>query len=105
ARELPSWSTTSMSIPRAGPPSEHALIGIAGVGERKQAPISVPPEQLMIGHRPPPTRSKSHRYGSGFHGSPVVTITRSEERSCVGSPLADLTPVFAGGYTRGISQR
>jgi hypothetical protein len=36
-------------------------MGIAGVGERKHAPISVPPEQLMIGQRPPPTRSKSQR--------------------------------------------
>src|SRR4051812_21012409 len=82
--ELPSASTTSMSMPSAGPPSEHALIGIAGVGERKQAPISVPPEQLMIGHRPPPTRSKSQAYGDGFQGSPVVTIVRKEERSASG---------------------
>jgi hypothetical protein len=36
----------------------------------------------MIGQRPPPTYSKSQRYGSGFHGSPVVTSTRSDERSC-----------------------
>src|SRR5918995_5083880 len=85
-RECPSASTTSIAIPRAGPPSEHSLIGIAGVGERKQAPTSVPPEQLMIGQRPPPTFSKSQRYGSGFQGSPVVTIVRSEERSVLGSP-------------------
>src|SRR5919108_657570 len=78
---LPSASTTSIAMPSAGPPSEHGLIGIAGVGERKQAPTSVPPEQLMIGQRPPPTSSNSHRYGSGFQGSPVVTIVRSEERS------------------------
>jgi hypothetical protein len=37
------------------------LIGIAGVGERKQAPTSVPPEQLMIGTRLSPTCSKSQR--------------------------------------------
>src|SRR5438874_7840231 len=79
--ELPSPSTTSIAIPSAGPPSEHALIGTAGVGERKHAPTSVPPEQLMIGQRPPPARSKSQRYGSGFHGSPVVTSTRSDDRS------------------------
>src|SRR5439155_12742344 len=78
----PSESTTSIAIPSAGPPSEHALIGTAGVGERKHAPTSVPPEQLMIGQRPPPTCSNSQRYGWGFHGSPVVTSTRSEERSC-----------------------
>ena len=36
----------------------------------------------MIGQRPPPTCSKSQRYGSGFQGSPVVTSTRSDERSC-----------------------
>src|SRR5512133_2260002 len=82
--EFPSASTTSIAIPSAGPPSEQALIGIAGVGERKHAPTSVPPEQLMIGTRPPPTRSKSHRYGSGFHGSPVVTMTRKVERSASG---------------------
>jgi hypothetical protein len=61
-------------------------MGIAGVGERKQAPISVPPEQLMIGQRPPPTFSKSHMYGSGFHGSPVVTMVLRDERSVSGSP-------------------
>jgi hypothetical protein len=78
----PSASTTSIAIPSAGPPSEHALIGSATVGDRKQAPTSVPPEQLMIGQRPPPTTWCSQRYGSGFHGSPVVTSTRSDERSC-----------------------
>src|SRR2546421_3736434 len=81
AIERPSESTTSIALPSAGPPSEQALIGTAGVGDRKHAPTSVPPEQLMIGQRPPPTCSNSHRYGSGFHGSPVVTITRSDERS------------------------
>ena len=35
----------------------------------------------MIGQRPPPTSSKSQRYGSGFQGSPVVTIVRRDERS------------------------
>src|SRR5439155_25493915 len=84
--DRPSASTTSIAIPSAGPPSEHVLIGVAGVGERKHAPTSVPPEQLMIGQRPPPTREKSQRYGSGFHGSPVVTSTRSDDRSATGSP-------------------
>ena len=94
--ELPSESTTSIAIPSAGPPSEHALIGIAGVGERKHAPTSVPPEQLMIGQRPPPTSSKSQRYGSGFHGSPVVTIVRSDERSVCGSPCGISARVSVG---------
>src|SRR6266516_6886038 len=80
--ERPSESTTSIAIPSAGPPSEHDLIGSAGEGDRKHAPTSVPPEQLMIGQCPPPTCSKSQRYGSGFHGSPVVTSTRNDERSC-----------------------
>ena len=31
-------------MPSAGPPSEHDLIGAAGVGERKHAPTSVPHE-------------------------------------------------------------
>src|ERR671923_2938865 len=86
--DRPSESTTSIAIPSAGPPSEHSLIGIAGVGERKQAPTSVPPEQLMIGQRLPPTCSNSQRYGSGFHGSPVVQIARSDDVSASGSPLA-----------------
>src|SRR5829696_7061145 len=69
--DRPSASTTSIAIPSAGPPSEQVLIGVTGVGDRKQAPTSVPPEQLMIGTREPPTVSNSHRYGSGFHGSPI----------------------------------
>src|SRR2546426_12731778 len=84
--DRPLASTTSIAIPSAGPPSEHSLIGIAGVGERKHAPTSVPPEQLMIGQRPPPTWRLSQRYGSGFHGSPVVTRIRSEDRSASGTP-------------------
>src|SRR5436190_16173593 len=98
--DRPSESTTSIAIPSAGPPSEHVLIGIAGVGERKQAPTSVPPEQLMIGHRPPPTRSESHAYGSGFQGSPVVTITRSEETSAVGSPWGTSARTSVGEMPR-----
>ena len=35
----------------------------------------------MIGSRPPPTSSKNHRYGSGFHGSPVEPRIRSDDRS------------------------
>ena len=34
---------------RSGPPSEHGLVGPAGVSDRKHAPTSVPPEMLMIG--------------------------------------------------------
>ena len=44
---------------------------------------------LTIGTRPPPTCSASQRYGPRFHGSPVVVIARSEERSASGSPLRD----------------
>ena len=51
----------SIAMPSAGPPSEHALIGSDGTGERKHAPTSVPPEKLMIGTREPPTFSKSQR--------------------------------------------
>src|SRR5436305_614603 len=82
--DRPASSTTSIAIPSAGPPSEQALIGTDGRGDRKHAPTSVPPEQLTTGTRPPPTFSKSQRYGSGFHGSPVVTNVRSDARSCVG---------------------
>src|SRR5204862_8160800 len=98
--ELPPSSTTSMAIPSAGPPSEQALIGSIGVGERKHAPTSVPPEQLMIGTREPPTFSKSQRYGSGFHGSPVVTITRREERSASGSPCCMSARISVGEQPR-----
>src|SRR6476469_975198 len=94
--ELPSSSTTSTAIPSAGPPSEHALIGCTGVGERKHAPISVPPEQLMIGTREPPTFSNSQRYGSGFQGSPVVTNVRSDERSLEGSPCGSSARTSVG---------
>ena len=83
----PSASKTSMSCPSAGKPSEHSLIGSVTTTERKQAPTSVPPERLTIGMRPPPTRSSSQRYGAGFHGSPVVAIARSEERSAAGLAL------------------
>ena len=84
----------------AGPPTEHSLIGIAGVGDRKQAPTSVPPEQLMIGQRPPPTCSNSQRYGSGFQGSPVVTMMRSDERSCCGSPCGISARMSVGEQPR-----
>src|SRR4051795_11988588 len=84
--ERPSSPTTSIAIPRAGPPSEHSLIGATGEQERKHAPTSVPPEMLMIGTRERPTFSKSQRYGWGFHGSPVVTNVRSDDVSAAGSP-------------------
>ena len=84
--DSPSSSTTSIAMPSAGPPTEHALIGPIGVGERKQAPTSVPPVQLITGTREPPTFSNSHRYGSGFHGSPVVTNVR--KRREVGDGVA-----------------
>src|SRR3954453_8109993 len=45
--EVPASSTTSIAIPSAGPPTEHALIGCAGVGEGKHAPTSVPPLQRL----------------------------------------------------------
>src|SRR5438094_1092693 len=94
--ELPSPSTTSIAIPSAGPPSEHALIGTDGTHERKHAAISVPPERLISGTRPPPTVSKSQRYGSGFHGSPVVTKVRSDERSALGSPCGSSARTSVG---------
>ena len=37
----------------------------------------------MIGTSPPrPATSRSHMYGSGFHGSPVEPRIRSDDRSC-----------------------
>src|ERR1700747_2672724 len=79
--ELPSASTTSMSSPSAGKPSATGLIGSVMAVVRKHAPTSVPPEMFTIGTRAPPTFSKSHMYGSGFTGSPVVEIApRGEGR-------------------------
>ena len=94
--DLPSSSTTSMAMPSAGPPTEHALIGAATVGERKQAPTSVPPVQLITGTRERPTSSNSQRYGSGFQGSPVVTNVRSDERSLAGAPCGSSARVSVG---------
>ena len=73
---VPSGPNTSTSMPSAGPPSVQGLSSLIGCGDRKHAPTSVPPERLMIGSRPPPTSSKNHRYGSGFHGSPVEARIR-----------------------------
>src|SRR4029077_1911370 len=94
--EAPVSSTTSIAMPSAGPPTEQALIGPTRGGERKPAPPSVPPVQLITGTREPPTFSKSQRYGSGFHGSPVVTNVRSDERSLVGSPCGSSARVSVG---------
>jgi hypothetical protein len=54
----------------------------------------------MIGQRRPPTCANSHLYGSGFHGSPVVTIVRSwlvgrslgEDEAAAERPPADDRP-------------
>src|SRR3954469_22010519 len=94
--ERPFSSTTSTAMASVGPPTEHGLIGCTGVGERKQAPTSVPPEQLITGTREPPTFSNSQRYGSGFQGSPVVTNVRSDERSLAGSPCGSSARASVG---------
>src|SRR6476660_580123 len=77
----PSGPQTSTAIPSAGPRRVHGFKELMGSGERKQAPTSVPPEMLMIGHRPPPTSRRNHMYGSGFQGSPVEPRIRREDRS------------------------
>src|SRR5947208_5451206 len=76
--------------------TETVLLGSSMHVARKQAPTSVPPEQLTIGTRPRPTCSKSHAYGSGFHGSPVVQNARSDERSAAGSPFGNSARVRVG---------
>ena len=58
---LPSGPSTSIAMPSDGAPSVHSLSGITGIGERKQAPTSVPPDRLMIGQRPSPPTSNSQR--------------------------------------------
>ena len=85
-----------MSCPSAGKPSATGLIGSVTHVERKHAPTSVPPEMFTIGARLPPIRSKSQRYGSRFHGSPVVVIVRNDERSLVGSPFVINARVSVG---------
>src|SRR5437764_8295070 len=77
----PSGPQTSTSMPRAGPRRVHDFSSVMGRGDRKHAPTSVPPDRLMMGQRPPPTLSKNHRYGSGFHGSPVEPRTRRLDSS------------------------
>src|SRR3954468_5587976 len=101
--EAPASSTTSIAIPSAGPPTEQALIAPTGVGERKQAPTSVPPVQLITGTREPPTSSKSQREGSGLHGSPVVTNVRREERSAPGAPCGSSARASVGASPRSVT--
>ena len=79
----PCSSNTSTAMPSAGPPSESGLMGATGWGDRKQAPISVPPEMLITGHCRPPTTSKYHHHGCSFQGSPVEPRMRSADRSWV----------------------
>ena len=57
----PFASSTAIAMPSEGTPSVHSLSGITGIGDRKQAPTSVPPDRLMIGHRPSPPTSNSQR--------------------------------------------
>ena len=85
-----------MSCPSAGKPSATGFTGSATHVARKHAPTSVPPDSFTIGTRPPPTCSKSHRYGSRFHGSPVVQIAFSEDMSVVGSPLGSSARTSVG---------
>src|SRR5688572_26807251 len=87
----------SMSIPSDGPDNEHGFKGVVGWADRKQAPTSVPPERLMIGHRLPPTCSKNQFHGSTFHGSPVEARMRKDDRSC---PLNGPSPCFIRTRTR-----
>src|SRR5438552_8215842 len=83
----PSGPKTSMSCPSAGKPSATGFTGSVTQVARKHAPTSVPPDSLTIGTWPPPTFSNSHRYGSRFHGSPVVQIAFSDDMSVSGSPF------------------
>jgi hypothetical protein len=76
------------------------LIGSAIDEPRKTAPTSVPPVMFTIGARLAPTRPNSQRYGSGFHGSPVVTNVRSEDRSAVGSPCGISARISVGEQPR-----
>jgi hypothetical protein len=76
-----------MSCPNAGKPSATGFTGSVTHVARKHAPTSVPPDSFTIGTRPPPTCSNSHMYGSRFHGSPVVQMAWSDERSRCGLPF------------------
>ena len=101
----PSSSTTSIAMPSAGPPTEHALIGPIGVGERKQAPTSVPPEQLMIGTRAAadvleqpavrlgvPRLAGRHERAERREVAPSASPCGSSARTSVGERPSDVTP-------------
>src|ERR1700690_936318 len=75
---VPLSSTTSVAIPGAGPPKVHGFRPWMGSGNRKLPTISVPPEMLMMGQRPRPTRSKNHSQDASSHGSPVDPNRRSD---------------------------
>src|ERR1051326_2794192 len=74
----PFSSTTSVAIPGAGAPSVHGFSSCMGSGNRNEPTISVPPEMLMMGQLPPPTRSKYNLQDLSSHGSPVEPSKRSD---------------------------
>jgi len=87
----PASVNTSTSMPSPARPSEHGRSGVNGVAERRQPTISVPPEMLMTGQRPPPMFSKNQRQEVSSHGSPVEPSTRSRDRSWPRGPRPSVT--------------
>ena len=73
-----------------GSPSEHSLIGSMIETERKQAPTSVPPREVDDRRRARRRRARAASgTGAGFHGSPVVAIAVSDDRSASRVALRD----------------
>src|SRR2546423_8183105 len=95
-RGRPSGPKTSVSWPSAGKPSATGFAGSVMQVARKHAPTSVPPDSFTIGTPPPPTCSASQRYGSLFHGSPVVQIAFSDDMSVSGSPFGSSARISVG---------
>ena len=79
----PASSKTSMSSPSAGKPTEHRLRRLAAStprGSRRRPRYRRSSSRSGLA-RAAQTCSFSQSYGPRFHGSPVVTTARSDERS------------------------
>ncbi len=73
---------TSTSMPSAGPPTLHSVIGTTGM--RRDEACAHLGAARQVDDRAATLRDarRYHRYGSGFHGSPVEARMRSDDRSC-----------------------
>src|SRR5215469_17264512 len=76
---VPSFVTTSGTIPKNGRVADPGFVGTApGIGAIMIAPVSVCHHVSTIGQRPLPITSRYHIHASGLIGSPTVPSRRSE---------------------------